>query len=157
MTHAFSGHVLKAQYIQIIHMSVIHLKHTCLSDIQSDDDDDDDQPILWAESVTLSSYRSRDFFISRALLFCVKDFIMSGWMIDTRDWPWEKHSLNILYNQTSSSQKLIKLYWPQKMWQQKPPRQQSGKCASDLFICCLHWFILNDSAMWQFNLKCTWN
>ncbi len=48
MTHAFSGHVLKAQYIKMIHMSVIQLKHTCLSDIQSDDDDDDDddQPIL---------------------------------------------------------------------------------------------------------------
>ncbi len=156
MTHAFSGHVLKAQYIKMIHMSVIQLKHTCLSDIQSDDDDD--QPILWAESVTLSSYRSRDFFISRALLFCVKDFIMSGWMIDTRDWPWEntftEHPLQSNNQLTETHQN----YTDHRRCDRKNHRNNNQGSVHHFYL-----FVVFTGSFWlalqcdKFNLKCTCN
>lgn len=136
-------------------MSVILPEHTCLSDIQM-------MMMMmisrffelnqshWAlTDPETSSYPERCCSVWNISLCPAK------WSIRVTDRE-KTHSPNILYNQTTSSQK-SKLYWQQKMKTAKNTettiREVDIRFSSSNIFFCPHWFILNGSAMWQMKLE----
>ncbi len=104
----------------MIHMSVILPKHTCLSDIQSDDDDDD-QSILSAESITLSSYRSSSFPRTDPETSSYPERCCSMWNISLCPAEWSIRVTDREKTHLQSNNQLTEThqnYWQQKIWLQ---------------------------------------